>query len=32
MNAWPHPMRDTERDPAEDLATGCGWPEMWLWE
>jgi hypothetical protein len=32
VNAWPHPMRDTDRDPAEELAEACGWPELWLWE
>ena len=31
-HAWPHPMRSTEHDAAEAIATACGWPELWLWE
>lgn len=31
-NGWPHPLRNTEHDAAEAIATACGWPELWLWE
>lgn len=25
MNSWPHPMRDTETDPAAVVAASLGW-------
>ena len=30
---WPHPLRNTETDPAQAVAASLGWnADLWLWE
>ena len=30
--SWPHPLRNTETDPAQAVAEALAWYGMWLWE